>query len=493
MIPLFTASLTVDYFQDVEALKSKGTYLPKYGSATKEIVCGDKLCSEISNNLIPKHGIDGISPQELRTITERAFIYAYPMLENYKIMYNAAVDESSELYVATFNQLHHNEKLSTPQDTWVTTPNSDTIYTRAWLDLRTEPVVLTIPKIDQDRYFTFQLIDFYSHNFGYIGTRITGNDGGDFLIAGPNWDGKIPEGITGTRQAETDYVSILARTQVKSHDDVSNTLEIMKKYELKSLSEYIGKQKPDNPPQTSFIPWDSEKAYGSEFINYLNLILTWSEIHPSEKQMFSEFSKIGINAGKNIEFNQSEKMIINEATLSAMQKIQEGIFVLGQFENGWLVLDAFGDREFHGANYLNRSVAALYGLYGNTLEEALYPAALVDAEKNILDGSKSNYHIKFSEEPPVDAFWSLTMYHEENRLLVENPIDRWLINSASEINKNEDGSFVIYVQHDPPPEDKLSNWLPAPDGPIYMILRLYLPDQTIIDGTWEPPVIEKIK
>ena len=163
-----------------------------------------------------------------------------------------------------------------------------------------------------------------------------------------------------------------------------------------------------------------------------------------------------------------------------------------KFGNGWFIPQFFGDREFHGTNFLNRSTGAPYGLYGNNIEEALYIGGLVDKDQNILDGSKSNYIIKFTEEPQVDAFWSVTMYDQENRLLVENPIGRYLINSISDLQKNEDGSFVIHVQPDPPSEDKQSSWLPAPDGPIYMVYRMYLGDDTIIDRTFDPPIIEKI-
>jgi hypothetical protein len=482
----------VESFQDAEALKSKGTYLPKYGSATKGIVCGDKLCSEISNKVSSLHGIDDISPQNLRTITEKVFIYAYPMLENYKTMYNAAVDESSKLYAAPFNVIHHNEGLSSPDDTWVTTPNSDTIYSRAWLDLRLEPVILTIPEIEEDRYYTFQLTDFHTNNFGYLGTRTTGNDGGVFMIAGPSWNGNVPNDVEQVHKSETDIVIILGRTQVKTPDDVQNALNIMQKYDLKTLSEYLGETQPEIVPTIDFIPWDAQKAYTGEFVNYVNLILTWSPIHPSEKQLYDEFSKIGISPGKIVEFDDSQQMIIDDAVSSAYDTIRKNILEQ-PFKNGWFVPQFFGDREFHGTNFLNRSTGALYGLYGNTIEEALYIGALVDDEKNILDGSKNNYLIKFSAEPPVDAFWSVTMYDQENRLLVENSIDRYLINSISNLQKNDDGSFVIYVQHDSPSEDQQSNWLPAPDGPIYMVYRMYLGDETIINRTFDPPVIEKIE
>jgi len=497
LIPLIlsigvTPVLSFDFIPEADALKSKGNPLLKYGSATKGIVCGDRLCSEISNEVKSLHGIDDISSQDLRTITEKAFIYAYPMIENYKTMYKVAVDKSSELYAAPFNMIHHNEGLSTPDDSWVTTPNSDTIYSRAWLDLRAEPVILTIPEIEQDRYYTFQLTDFHTNNFGYLGTRTTGNDGGVFMIAGPNWNGKVPDDVEQTHQSETDFVIILGRTQVKHQYDVQNALDIMKKYDLKTLSEYLGERQPETTPVIDFIPWDAQKAYSSEFVNYLNLILTWSNIHHSEKQLYEEFAKIGIIPGKTVEFDESQKIIMDKSTGLAFDTVRKNILEQ-KFENGWFVPQFFGDREFHGTNFLNRSTGALYGLYGNTIEEALYIGGLVDAEKNILDGSKSNYIIKFSEEPPVGAFWSVTMYHQENRLLVENSIDRWIVNSLTGLEKNEDGSFVIYVQYEPPSEDKQSNWLPAPDGAIYMVHRLYLPDQTIIDGTWEPPVIEKVE
>jgi len=433
-----------------------------------------------------------ISSDEIKQITEKAFIYAYPMLENYKTMYNAAVDESSELYAAPFNVIHHNEGLSTPDDTWVTTPNSDTIYSRAWLDLRAEPVILTIPGIEEDRYYTFQLTDFHTNNFGYLGTRTTGNDGGIFMIAGPSWNGDLPDDVEIAHQAETDFVLILGRTQVKTQDDVQNALDIMEQYDLKTLSEHLGKAQPDAVPEIDFIPWDAQKAYSSEFVNYVNLILTWSTIHPSEKQLYDEFSKIDISTGKIIEFDESQKMIMDEATSSGLETITKNILEQ-KFGNGWFIPEFFGDREFHGTNFLNRSTGALYGLYGNNIEEALYIGGLIDKDQNILDGSKSNYVIKFTEEPPVRAFWSVTMYDQENRLLVENQIDRYLINSISDLQKNEDGSFVIYVQHDSPSEDKQNNWLPAPDGPIYMVYRMYLGDETIINRTFDPPVIEKVE
>jgi len=436
-----------------------------------------------------------IKLQEFKEIAEQAFIYSYPLLENYKTMYTST-DESSEFFVAPFNEFNHSEKLATPDDKWVVSPNSDTLYSRAWLDLRAEPIVLTIPPIEENRYYTFQLVDFFTHNFGYIGTRETGNDGGVFLIAGPNWEGGKHKNIRQIFYSETDIVAIAARTQVLNNNDVSNTLSIMEQYDLKLLGEFLGEPQLYKAPKINFIPWDAEKAYSSEFVNYLNLILRWSPIHSTELQLFDEFSKIDIKRAKVVDFASMEpvlKMNMDNGVDFALEKINNNIFEAGEFVNGWITLDVFGNRAFHGTNYLNRATGAMFGLYGNSIDEAFYPYGTSDMNKDLLDANKSNYVIEFNEEPPVDAFWSVTMYYEQTKFLVENPIDRWVINSLTDLEKNDDGSFTIYVQHDTPLADKQNNWLPAPDGQFYMLLRLYLPDETIIDGTWELPTIKKVQ
>jgi len=436
-----------------------------------------------------------LTSQDAQSIAEEAYIFGYPMLEHYKTMYANVIDETSSAYKAPFNQKFDETKLYTPKDTLIITPNSDTLYTVLWMDLRTEPQVLSIPAIDE-RYFSFQLNDAYTYNFDYIGSRTTGDKGGTFLFVGPNWNGDIPEGITKVLEPETEIIFTLGRTQVFSNDDLDAAISIMDDYKIQPLSQYLKQDSPIPAPKIDFISWSDEKANSEEFINYLNLILTYTPIHPSDKELFEKFEKIGITSGDQVDFKQMDPKIKDAIALgvdSAITKIEEKMNDLGEFENGWGKTVAFGDRDFYSGNYLLRAGAGMFGLFGNTLEEAFYPQGLSDKDQNPMDASKNNYVIKFTKEPPVEGFWSVTMYDRETRLLVENSIDRWLINNVSDLQKNKDGSFEVYLQHESPGEDKENNWLPTPDGPFHVVMRLYHPDQSVIDQTWVLPIIEKVE
>lgn len=435
-----------------------------------------------------------ITPTQAKQIAEHAFIVTYPMLENYKTMYPQSVDETSSTYLVPFNQIDNSKKLFTPEDTLIVTPNSDTLYSQIWMDLRSEPQVLSIPVIEE-RYYSFHNIDFFGNNFDYIGSRTTGVQGGNFLYVGPNWDGEVPDEITKVLKTDTNIVKSVGRTQVFGEADLETTISIMDNYKIQSLSQFLNENSHTTAPKINFIPWSSEKAYNEEFITYVNLILTFTPIHDSEKKFFAEFTKIGIKTGEIVDFENMDPKIkeaIRSGVDSAYKKIEEKSNNLGEFENGWSKAIAFGDREFYSGDYLLRAGGQMFGLYGNDLEEAFYPMGLTDKDENPMDGSKNNYVIKFTEEPPVQGFWSVTMYERETRLLVENPIDRWLINNVSDLQKNEDGSFEVYLQHKSPGEDKESNWLPAPNGSFHVMMRLYHPDQNVVDQTWVMPIIEKV-
>jgi len=436
-----------------------------------------------------------ISSDEIQSIAEQAFIYAYPLLENYRIMYGNMVDESSDEFLGSYNTLYDEEKLATPDDKGFVTPNADALYTYVWFDLRAEPMVVTMPPIEEDRYYTFQNVDYFSNNYFYMGTATTGNDGGTFLIAGPNWSGEVPDGIDDSVQSATEFNYVLERNQVKNSEDITNANSIQKQFKIQSLSEFVGTAKPDSPPKIDFIPWNSEQGYSGNFINYFNLILTWSEIPESEKSLFEEFSKIGIKPGETVDWTTIDPQIknaINEGAKTGFDKIKGNLPNIGTIIGDWLILDAYGDAKYHKDDFLRRASGVLLGQYGNSMQEAIYPAAH-PSDGIPYDGQKNNYEIKFSSEPPVGAFWSLTVYDLETQFLIDNPIDRYLINSSSDIQKNDDDSFVLYLQHEPPEDEKQSNWIPINDGTFYFGMRLYLPDQMVRDGLWDYPVIEKIE
>jgi len=211
---------------------------------------------------------------------------------------------------------------------------------------------------------------------------------------------------------------------------------------------------------------------------------------------------IGIEAGKpfpSIELSDEMKAAIAKGIKAGAKKAQAKKSDVGKVVNGWQVSEGlFGDREMLKGDYLLRAAAALVGLYGNDSEEAFYPLTRMDGDGNELDGSKNDYTLTFPADglPPVNAFWSVTMYDGKTQLLIENSINRYLINSPMlpDLQKNEDGSLTLNIQHEEPTDAKAkANWLPAPDGPIYMVMRLYWPKKEALDGSWQPPAIKVAK
>jgi len=432
---------------------------------------------------------------------QQAYIYGFPMLMNYGVMYEYFVDKNSGQYKAPFNQIYNEARVFTPKDTAIITPNSDTPYSFVGADLRAEPIVLCVPKIEKTRYYDVQLVDMYTFNYGYIGSRATGNDAGCYMIAGPNWKGATPTGIKKVFHSETQFGLIGYRTQLFGPKDMPNVVKIQSGYKVQPLSAFLHQPAPPAAPAIDFPPFTKDDMK-LPFPKYLNFVLQFCPPVEEEKALRAKFATIGIEAGKPFDL----------AKLSEAEKAEEALGVkegydaivkqkdeIGKNINGWLVGSAFGDRAFFNGNWLLRAAAALAGIYGNSAEEAVYPLAKNDAAGNPLDGSKHNYTLTFAagQYPPVNAFWSVTMYDGKTQLLIENPINRYLINSPMlpAMKKNPDGSLTMYIQKDAPSADKKANWLPAPNGPIYLVMRLYWPKTeppSILppgDGTWKPPAI----
>lgn len=445
--------------------------------------------------------IDELPIDSVKAIAKEAYIYAYPMADAYRIEYAYFVDKTNPEYKAPFNQLRNIAHVFTPEDKAVQTPNSDTPYSMAGLDLRIEPMVLTVPKIEENRYFSFQLIDLYTFNFNYIGSRTTGNDGGIYMIAGPGWDGDAPDGITKVFYSETEFVLIIGRTQLFNKDDLDNVKKIQAAYKLEPLSSFLNTPAPLKAPVINFItPLTPETQKTSlEVFNILNFLLQFCPTDPSEKDLMARFAKIGIGAGQKIDTTQLSPEVIaamNEGIQNAWtqdfvkfkQQIDEGKVTSG---------DVFGTREYLKNNYLYRMGAAVLGIFGNSKHEAMYPIYTNDAKGQKLDASKNDYTLRFSAEelPPVNAFWSLTMYELPSSLLVANPIDRYLLNSPMLPNfkRDKDGGITFYIQKTSPGKDKEVNWLPAPDGPFMAVLRLYWPKESALDGSWKNPPITTVK
>ncbi len=463
--------------------------------------------------------LTGLPIDSVKAIAKEAYIYAYPMVDAYRIEYAYFIDEENPEYKAPLNQLRNIAHVFTPEDKAVQTPNSDTPYSMAGLDLRAEPMVLSVPEIEPNRYFSFQLVDLYTHNFDYIGSRTTGNDGGVFMIAGPNWEGEMPKGITKIIHSETEFVLLIGRTQLFNKEDLRRVTEIQDAYKLEPLSSFLNVDPPaaktsidQKAPLTTelqnrsfehfnlVLPLTSELEKKSiQTFNVLNFLLQYCPVHPSEEKLMARFAKIGIGPGQKIdsttlspEVIEAMKQGIHEVWTKDFAEIKQKIDK-GEVTSG----DVFGTRAYLNNNYLYRMAAAVLGIFGNSKEEAIYPVYTTDAAGNKLDASDNAYTLRFSadELPPANAFWSLTMYELPSSLLVANPLDRYLLNSPMmpAFTKDQDGGITFYIQQNSPGADKESNWLPAPDGPFMVVLRLYWPQSDALDGSWVNPPMQVVK
>jgi len=295
------------------------------------------------------------------------------------------------------------------------------------------------------------------------------------------------------------------RTQLFNPEDMPNVVKIQAGYKVQPLSQYLKQPAPPAAPTVNF-PKINKEMVKTGFFDYLAFSLQFAPAGPEEKEIREKLARLGIGAGKPFAF----KDLSPEQKAQVVAGVKEGEAKIKQYLesgqkniNGWKVGSLFGDSAFYNGDWLKRAAAAQAGIYGNDAAEAMYPMTKTLANGEPLDGSKHNYTLTFAKDqfPPVNAFWSVTMYDGKTQLLIENPINRYLINSPMlpNMKKNADGSLTIYIQKDSPGKDKESNWLPAPNDLIYLVMRLYWPKETppsILppgEGTWKPPGIVKVK
>jgi len=448
-------------------------------------------------------GPAAVTPEETEAIAREAYVYGFPMVMNYKTLYNYVIDTSNPEYRGPFNQVSCEARLFTPDDKAIVTPNADTPYCLFWLDLRAEPRVLSVPEMEPERFYHFQVIDWYTHNFAYVGTLTTGNDAGSFLIAGPEWDGVAPEGVDEVLRSETDLVLIIVRTQLFGPDDLARVEEIQAEYTLEPLSGWLGTDPAPAPPMRELPVWDEGAQFDERLFGFLDVAMDLlGNPAPGREGLWESLGRLGLGPGHDFDFaalppEVQEAMKTGRAAgFADMEAFIEAHVnhpltsgrVLGT--RAFLAESAVTNYDLEKIDVL-RAAAAHIGLYGNSAAEALYPGYFVDAEGSPLDGSTGRYTLTFpaGQLPPVRAFWSLTMYDGPTQLFIDNPIDRYLLNSTmmDDFRVGDDGSLTLLVQKDAPKTGWEANWLPAPDGPFYMMLRLYGPEPQALDGTWTPP------
>ncbi len=439
-----------------------------------------------------------LTPAETEAIAEEGFIYGLPIVMNYAVMYEYAVDKNSGQYKAPFNQINNEARVFTYKDTSVITPNSDTPYSILWMDLRAEPIVLSVPAVEKSRYFSVMLCDGNTYNYGYIGSRATGNEPGDYMVAGPNWKGEAPPGIKKVFRSSTQFSAVAYRTQLFNPEDMPNVVKIQAGYKVQPLSQYLKQPVPPAAPAVNF-PKINKEMVRTGFFDYLAFALQFAPAEAQEKEIRGKLARLGGLAA----LSQEQKAAVMAGVKEGEAKIKQYLESGQKNINGWKVGSLFGDSAFYNGDRLKRAAAAQAGIYGNDAAEAMYPMTKTLADGEALDGSKHNYTLTFAagQFPPVNAFWSVTMYDGKTQLLIKNPINRYLINSPMlpNMKKNENGSLTLYIQKDSPGKDKESNWLPAPNDTIYLVMRLYWPKTeapSILpagEGSWKPPGIVQAK
>jgi len=427
-----------------------------------------------------------VPPIEAQAIAKDAYIYSYAMMESYQTWRSQAVDKTAPGYVGGFNVYRHFSEPATPDNKDIVSPNNDTPYSWAWLDLRAEPMVVSVPAVPKDRYYVMQWIDLFTQNFAYIGVRSTGFGAGSYMISGPKWKGKKPDGIKQVFKAETEIVGTLTRTALFGPDDIPNVKALQAQYKLQPLSAFLKQSAPPAAPAIDFPPYDKAKARTHDFIGYLNFLLQFAEPpDPSEVAIRKRFEKIGIGPGKPWDASK-----VDPATLAAIDAgVKEGqaeidALAAKTFSTNGL----FGSRAQLKTNYLQRDVGAMKGLYGNSLEEAWYGGYVCDGTK------RSTVHFTKANLPPGKFFWSMTMYTIPDRFLYANPLNRYSIGDRTpELVRDSDGGLTLFIQNEPPVGEQMLNWLPAPAGKCSLVARVYGPSQAAMTGQWKLPPLEPEK
>ena len=440
-----------------------------------------------------------VSDNDVKRIALQAYLYTYPLVlmdVTRRQMTNAPAGK--HLGQGPMMQFTHMRKFPPADFKEVVRPNFDTLYSLAWLDLRKEPVILSVPEV-KDRFYMLPLLDMWTDVFAVIGTYGTGTKAGHYAIALPDWKGKLPSGVVRIN-APTPFVWVLGRTQTNGPKDYNYIHKIQDGYKLTPLSSW-GKQYTPAPFKKD--PTVDDKTpplrqvanmSGREYFTYAMKLMAIHPPHITDMVMVSRMKRIGLTPGK-FDFDKLSKETqetLNHAAKNAQNEMKKYMPKLGENVNGWqVIIKSIG---VYGNDYLQRATIALVGLGANPYGQAIYPLNLTDANGKVPQGGRKYVlHFDKNEIPPVDAFWSLTMYDAEG-FQVANKLNRFAIGDRDKLKYNKDGSLDIYIQPTSPGKDKVSNWLPSPaKGNLGMTLRLYAPRQSVLDGTWKPPVVKEVR
>jgi len=444
--------------------------------------------------------------QGTRTETEAlslsidVYIYGYPLvtMEITRRGGTSVVGPEEEYAHAPMGQFAHLKTFPDASFKDVTAPNADTLYSSAFLDLSREPYILHAPD-ENGRYYMMPMLDGWTNVFAAPGTRTTGTKAADFAITGPGWKGTLPTGLK-EYKSPTNLVWIIGRTYcLGTQQDYQVVQAIQNQYTLTPLSAF---GRPYTPPKGTPDATVDKKTPVRDQVNRMNtgtffkVLAELMKDNPpaaADAQMVEKMSRIGMVPGKDFDINKIDPAIVSVlpgVPKAALEKIVSHRKDAGVMVNGWLVRKVQG---IYGTDYLQRAFQTFVGLGTNLREDAIYPQTIVDKGGKPLTGA-SRYMIHFPKggTPPTNAFWSLTMYNTEY-FFVANPLNRYNLSSRDKFNYNLNGSLDLYIQKDSPGRDKESNWLPAPTDKFVLSMRIYWPKESVLDGSWNIPPVQRVE
>jgi len=438
-----------------------------------------------------------MSESELASIATEAYVFLYPLVTMELTRKQTTNIEAGRMPGrGPMNEFAHIREFPDADFKVVVRPNFDTLYSSAWLDLTTEPVIVSAPDT-HGRYYMLPMLDMWTDVFCVPGKRTSGTAASNWAVVPPGWQGELPDGIE-TIEAPTPYVWIIGRTQTNGPADYEAVHNVQDGYRLSRLSEWGQATSPEVAqidPGVDMVtpPLDQVNAMSGEVFFALGAELL--KLHPphiTDWSVLSRMRRIGLVAGKSFDTggrSQEEKESIESAPGSAQDLLAAQMSTMAAITNGWQMnVNSMG---VYGIFYAKRAVVAMVGLGANPAEDAVYPLLLADAEGDPIHGLNDYVlHFEATELPPVEAFWSITMYDDQG-FQVANELDRFAIGDRDPLSFNSDGSLDIYIQHANPGLDRQANWLPAPTGALGITMRLYAPDQSVLIGNWIPPALAK--
>jgi hypothetical protein len=436
--------------------------------------------------------------REAQAIAVEAYIYLYPLVmmdATRRQMTNA--EAGTRVGFGPMNAFSHMRTLPPVEFKAVPWPSFDTLYSIAWLDLTGQPLIVSAPDTG-GRYYLLPVQDMWTDVVAVPGKRTTGTRAAHFAVVPPGWQGQLPIGARRI-DATTPYLWIIGRTQVNGPEDYPAVNQVQDGFTITPLSRWGQQPQPvtvtiDPAVDMTTPPLDQvNQMPAASYFAHAAALMKLHPPHVTDWSILARMQRIGIDPGQSFDFETLDpavKQALNRAVPAAQQAIKAKVPTLGRSVNSWQVsADTMG---VYGNYYLKRAALAMIGLGSNPPEDAIYPLTFADADGKPLTGENGYVlHFDRQELPPVEAFWSVTVYDHDG-FQVANPLNRCALGDRDALRYNADGSLDLFIQHDSPGPEREANWLPAPPGPLALFLRLYEPTAEVLDGRWDPPAVRRV-